>query len=112
MKNVEWHRPDRPPKEGRQSKSMQKTRLFSWLFKSWETSGRVVFGSFPRTEPRVIDVLRPYDGLVVDVLNASFGCCFLIWRLKRAWTARQKPGAIGRFAAAFDCLADAKKLPL
>ena len=23
MKNVEWHRPDRPPKEGRQSKSMQ-----------------------------------------------------------------------------------------
>jgi len=44
--------------------------------------------------------------------TASFGCCFEIWRLKRAWTARQEPGAIGRFAAAFDCLADAPRLPL
>ncbi len=49
---------------------------------------------------------------MVDVLNGFFWLLFLIWRLKRAWTARQKPGAIGRFAAAFDCLADAPKLPL
>lgn len=36
----------------------------------------VVFGSFPRTEPRVIDVLKSSDGLVVDVLNGFFWLLF------------------------------------
>ena len=102
MREVRWHKPERPPKEGLAAQrprdvTVTMTRINAWYILIYLD---IIIFDNDKNGKTLIMLIH------VDHFTGT------LWLHLNFCGARQKPGAVGRFAAPFGGLADPTGLPL